>query len=496
MVVAMPVSTLAVPPASAVQELPLPGFGDIVVQSRTDSGAGTTVRSFHAADGDRLVRRDPTGTTLYLGPQEVRLDKASGTATTTRYYTHGGLTIAMRSAGTLSWLAGDHQGTTQVAINANDLTVRQRRQTPFGAQRGPAVSMPGERAFVGGTNDASTGLLHLGARDYDADLGRFISLDPIMRPTDPQQINGYNYANNSPVSLSDPSGTEPCRTNCDCMYTGNCGGGSGGWTPPVAPPPSPKDTKHAYPTSVGKDTPKMSPKQRRATWENRFSSWKHLPVAQRPADFAQFEFAFCSEFPDVRSCDPSPPGWEETLQAAIFFLPWGGAARIGGELVAAAVGARASSVIAGGTIPAGARTFSAANAGRGAGFAEDAGRGGGGFRAPNPAFPPDARVMGAMKEQPINVFGFDCSEIATNLQRAAGGEGKVVSFKGAGDDLLVREGSSVSNYSYHHVYTDGRYAYDPRMSADAIPWGDYMRTMKSLNPGLRWGNPGFAGMFS
>ncbi len=52
----------------------------------------------------------------------------------------------------------------------------------------------------------ATGLTHLGARDFDADLGRFASLDPILNPADPQQINGYSYANNSPISFSDPSG--------------------------------------------------------------------------------------------------------------------------------------------------------------------------------------------------------------------------------------------------------------------------------------------------
>ncbi len=101
-----------------------------------------------------------------------------------------------------------------------------------------------------------------------------------------------------------------------------------------------------------------------------------------------------------------------------------------------------------------------------------------------------------MKQQPIDVCGFDCSEISENLLAAAGQEGKIVAFKGKGSTLLVPEGSSTVEYTFHHVYTDGRYAYDPRLSMNAIPWGDYMRRMKSLNDGLRWGNRGFAGPFS
>ncbi|MFE5586904.1 polymorphic toxin-type HINT domain-containing protein [Kitasatospora sp. NPDC056531] len=60
--------------------------------------------------------------------------------------------------------------------------------------------------FVGGTNDATTGLTHLGAREYDPANGRFISVDPILDIADSQQINGYAYSDNDPVNLSDPSG--------------------------------------------------------------------------------------------------------------------------------------------------------------------------------------------------------------------------------------------------------------------------------------------------
>jgi hypothetical protein len=46
----------------------------------------------------------------------------------------------------------------------------------------------------------------LGAREYDPWLGRFISVDPIIDSMDPQQMNGYAYANNNPPSMTDPDG--------------------------------------------------------------------------------------------------------------------------------------------------------------------------------------------------------------------------------------------------------------------------------------------------
>ena len=49
-------------------------------------------------------------------------------------------------------------------------------------------------------------LTHLGAREYDPNTGRFISVDPLMDLSDPQQMHGYAYANNNPVTFNDATG--------------------------------------------------------------------------------------------------------------------------------------------------------------------------------------------------------------------------------------------------------------------------------------------------
>ncbi|MGA5217257.1 RHS repeat-associated core domain-containing protein [Streptomyces cinereoruber] len=126
-----------------------------------------------------------------------------------RYYTAGKATVIRSSDGSLSYQLGDHQGTNDVEVYSTTLGYNRRDHGPFGTPRGhqpTAGSWTGDRGFVGGTNDASTGLTHIGAREYDADNGRFISVDPVLNTDDPQQINGYGYAGNSPVTDSDPSG--------------------------------------------------------------------------------------------------------------------------------------------------------------------------------------------------------------------------------------------------------------------------------------------------
>ncbi len=158
------------------------------------------------ADGNRLLRQDNTGTTLYLGSTEVLL-KPDGSQIGTRHYTFGKQTIGVRSAGKLTWLGSDHHGSATLMVDAETQAFGRRRSTPFGESRGTgSVAWPSQRDFVGGTKDASTGLVHLGAREYDPTTGRFLSVDPVVDPGDPQQLNGYAYANNSPTSFVDADG--------------------------------------------------------------------------------------------------------------------------------------------------------------------------------------------------------------------------------------------------------------------------------------------------
>lgn len=188
------------------------------VSSIVDSVKGTT--SFlYDANGERLIRREPGATTLYLDNTEIRLDTATNLRATTRYYVFNAKTVAVRTSGGVQFLVGDHHGTESIQVDGETGDLTRRRMDPFGNVRGSSpAAWVGQRGFVGGTLDDSTGLTHLGAREYDPVIGRFISVDPMVDMGNPATLNAYHYANNSPATTSDPSGL---------MYPAEDGGGCG-----------------------------------------------------------------------------------------------------------------------------------------------------------------------------------------------------------------------------------------------------------------------------
>ncbi|MFI5705442.1 RHS repeat-associated core domain-containing protein [Streptomyces xanthochromogenes] len=219
----------------------LAGVADTVKTTTPGSSVTTktTTDYVYDASGSRLTAHTldtahPTAenTTLYLGATELNFVKGAAKAKATRYYPLLGATAVRTDDNKVTFQITDHHGTADTSINAADGALTQRRTTPFGQDRGSAPSTwAGTKGFVGGTKDSATGLTHLGAREFDADTGRFISVDPLLVTSAPQSLNGYVYADNNPVTASDPSGlcaeagcpTRPCP-NCQNTTPGHVPG--------------------------------------------------------------------------------------------------------------------------------------------------------------------------------------------------------------------------------------------------------------------------------
>jgi RHS repeat-associated protein len=123
----------------------------------------------------------------------------------------------------------DQTGSVRLVVNTATGIVAQRLDyDEFG--RLLADSNPGFQpfGFAGGLWDADTGLVHLGAREYDPQTGRFITPDPTGFRGG---LNLYGYVMNDPVNLIDPSGLGPDQVDftrdwslSTCLVCGSNGG--------------------------------------------------------------------------------------------------------------------------------------------------------------------------------------------------------------------------------------------------------------------------------
>ncbi|MFB6615483.1 polymorphic toxin-type HINT domain-containing protein [Streptomyces sp. NPDC085524] len=209
-------NTAGITNTAGTKSLTWDGQGKLDKIVGTGESAGTSY--LYDTGGRQLIRRDPASTTLNLGTDQITLDTASGKVSNVRTYgAPGGLSVtrttSTSSGSAFTYQSSDHQGTGGVQFKASDLSHIRRASDPFGNERGtqPAPgTWAGDKGFVGGTKEKSTGFTLLGAREYDPATGRFISPDPITDAGDPQQWNAYAYSTNSPINTSDPTGLESC----------------------------------------------------------------------------------------------------------------------------------------------------------------------------------------------------------------------------------------------------------------------------------------------
>jgi RHS repeat-associated protein len=172
---------------------------------------GTSISSYiYDAEGGRLIRRDPGRTTLYLSGEELVLDTTSNTVTGSRFYplVTGGQAIRTGTTTTAyKFEITDHHNTGTLSLDNTAQIPTWRQSSPYGEPRGTQPgSWPTQHGFLNAPANTNTGLVEIGAREYDPTIGRFTAVDPVVDTTKPQSLTGYGYVENSPVVKSDPSG--------------------------------------------------------------------------------------------------------------------------------------------------------------------------------------------------------------------------------------------------------------------------------------------------
>ena len=139
----------------------------------------------------------------------------------TSYYTFGSQRVALRISGDpdperngLFYIHTDHLGSTSLlsygqghAQAGEEVPGSRAAHLPFGEHRVEPEAGLSDRGFTGHRELGGIGLVHMRARLYSAELGRFVSPDILIPdPADPQSYNRYAYVLNNPLRFTDPSG--------------------------------------------------------------------------------------------------------------------------------------------------------------------------------------------------------------------------------------------------------------------------------------------------
>lgn len=112
----------------------------------------------------------------------------------------------MIRGGTTYRIIADHLGSVRLVVDTATGAIAQRIDyDEFGVVLND--TNPGFQpfAFAGGLYDTQTKLTRFGARDYDAETGRWTAKDPIL--FDGGDTNLYSYVSADPVNFNDPAGT-------------------------------------------------------------------------------------------------------------------------------------------------------------------------------------------------------------------------------------------------------------------------------------------------
>jgi RHS repeat-associated protein len=183
-------------------------------------GSGNAVTYQLDGLGRRIQRQElvggvaqPTRRYLYDGRRVVaELDASNTVLARFVYGTRPNVPDYMVRGAETYRLVADHLGSVRLVVRVSDGAVMQRlRYSAYGrlAAADDWAASGFERVpfgFAGGLYDRTTGLVRFGARDYDPEVGRWVSKDGAGFGGG---TNFYVYAADSPAEFVDPSGNSP-----------------------------------------------------------------------------------------------------------------------------------------------------------------------------------------------------------------------------------------------------------------------------------------------
>ena len=192
--------------------------------TRVELPTGTVVEYTYDALGRRTGRTTDgavdgsTDTAWVYGAGPAPLAQLDGRGNLELLYVYGtrswlpDIIIAPDAAGVRAEMVviADHRGSVRNLVErSSGLNIGAIDYDAFGRFTGVPSTLTRSYygfAFAGGIQDYQTGLLHLGARDYDPETGTWIEPDPIRFGGG--DTNLYAYVGGDPVNRFDPAGLE------------------------------------------------------------------------------------------------------------------------------------------------------------------------------------------------------------------------------------------------------------------------------------------------
>ncbi|MFH0857358.1 MAG: RHS repeat-associated core domain-containing protein, partial [Candidatus Magasanikbacteria bacterium] len=183
-------------------------YNNRLVQTENIQDQNQTVYGYDH-DGQRIYKSSVNGTTIY--PNKY-LELRDGNVV--QYVYAGNSAVATIEDNEIYYNHTDHLSGSNVVTNQNGTVNQILDYYPFGGERinEQTTDHDETKKYTGYEMDDETSMYYANARYYNANIGRFVSVDPVPlnQPEqliqDPQALNMYAYSRNNPLRYVDPDG--------------------------------------------------------------------------------------------------------------------------------------------------------------------------------------------------------------------------------------------------------------------------------------------------
>jgi len=168
-----------------------------------DSAGKVIAEYFYDFNGQRVKKVESGVATYYIGKQ-FETNVVAGKAENTSYFFADGERVAKKDSTGTYYFHNDHLGGVNAVTNTAGTVVAKTSYLPFGEVRQGGQE---KYSYTGKEKDKATDLYYFDSRFNSPELRHFTQADSADADiSDPQDLNRYAYVGNNPLSYVDPDG--------------------------------------------------------------------------------------------------------------------------------------------------------------------------------------------------------------------------------------------------------------------------------------------------